>query len=563
MIARLRSLLFAAVFYGWTVPMALATAAVALVSRPATIRLSRAWGRWFLWSAEVLLGIRLEVRGTVPQTGAILAMKHSSAFEAFLVLALFDRPATIMKEELLRIPVWGFIARRQGSIGIAREKGGAALRAMIREARAAAAEGRPIIIFPEGTRVPHGTAPPLKPGLAALAAALRLPVVPVAHDAGRLWPKGLVKRPGTVTMAFLPPVPPELPREALEGAVHAAINQDPRSAGLAVSRPAGASRVPLAVALLPLFFFLLMWWRMWDGYRDQLVRELRPLLPPGTALQSGGFPYRLEVRMAPVAAGARTGGLRARLQADSLRLNQVPWKPEAMVLSAARPEAALALEGLAGATLAVRAPAGQASLRRADGRIVRLSTVWDRAEVETDALALPVSAERLEIHLRERPAPAPPGGGGAGALLAPAWAGLAIRGEALRLGGSAPLSVQLEADVRALRPPVSRAGSRAEGTVEVGRLVVADAHGEIARAAARLAPDGRGGLGLAGTIETVCPRSIAAALSGAPPVSELRARKPLVLAFSGRLGGRLSVAGPAPGRPIPVRGQEPPCPRLR
>ena len=96
---------------------------------------------------------------------------------------------------------------------------------MLRAASAAIAEGRPIVIFPEGTRVPPGAQPPLQPGFAGLYRALGLPVVPVAVDSGRLWPRGkLVKHAGTITMRFGAPIPPGLPRAGIEARVHAAIN---------------------------------------------------------------------------------------------------------------------------------------------------------------------------------------------------------------------------------------------------------------------------------------------------------------------------------------------------
>lgn len=227
---RLRSLLFALVFLGGTVPLALATAAMAPVSARLLRRGAHLWAVWFVWCARVLAGVRLVVRGAVPQHPCLVAFKHQSAFETYLTLYLFEAPAVVMKKELLEIPVWGFIARRHGSIGVDRSRGTAAMKRLLREARARIAEGRPILIFPEGTRVPVGSAPPLKAGLAGLYQATNLAVVPVALDSGRLWPKGLVKRPGTVTLAFLPEVPPGLSKDEMEARVHAAINADPVTA---------------------------------------------------------------------------------------------------------------------------------------------------------------------------------------------------------------------------------------------------------------------------------------------------------------------------------------------
>jgi 1-acyl-sn-glycerol-3-phosphate acyltransferase len=126
---------------------------------------------------------------------------------------------------LTRIPLWGWVVRRYGVIPVDRAGGAAALRTMMRAASAAIAEGRPIVIFPEGTRVAPGARPPLQPGFAGLYRALKLPVAPVAVDSGRLWPRrSFVKQAGVVTMRFGDPIPLGLPREAVEAAVHAAIN---------------------------------------------------------------------------------------------------------------------------------------------------------------------------------------------------------------------------------------------------------------------------------------------------------------------------------------------------
>lgn len=233
MIRILRSILFAIVFIGGTVPLALMIAAAAPFSKEVVRSGSHLWSRWFVACAEVLAGVRLVVRGTAPQHATLVAFKHESAFETYLTLYLFDQPAVVMKKELLDIPVWGFIARRHGSIGVDRGRGTAAMKALIREGRERIAAGRPIVIFPEGTRVPLGTSPPLKPGLAALYSLFDLPVVPVAIDSGRLWHKGLVKSAGTITLAFGEPIPAGLAKDEMEARVHAAINADPRAVPVA------------------------------------------------------------------------------------------------------------------------------------------------------------------------------------------------------------------------------------------------------------------------------------------------------------------------------------------
>ena len=225
-----RALLFNLVFLAGSILITTSIALAAPFSRNLVRWGSHQWARWFVGCASVLLGIRLVVRGRVPQEGVIVASKHTSMYETILTLYLFHHPAVVMKAELRKIPIWGFVADRHGSIFVERGKAGAALKSMLRQAKARAAEGRPIFIFPEGTRVPQGSAPPLKAGLFGVYGGLKVPVVPVTHDAGMCWTRGFVKQRGTVTVSFLPEVPPGLDREAMEAAVHEAINRDPLTA---------------------------------------------------------------------------------------------------------------------------------------------------------------------------------------------------------------------------------------------------------------------------------------------------------------------------------------------
>jgi 1-acyl-sn-glycerol-3-phosphate acyltransferase len=147
-------------------------------------------------------------------------------FETIEILLVLKRPAVVMKRELADLPGWGWVARRYGVIPVDREGGAAALRRMLRAAQAAIGAGREIAIFPEGTRVAPGEQPQLQAGFAGLSRSLGVPVVPLAIDSGRLWPKGrFAKRPGIVTFRFGEPIPPGLPRREIEDRVHRAINQ--------------------------------------------------------------------------------------------------------------------------------------------------------------------------------------------------------------------------------------------------------------------------------------------------------------------------------------------------
>ena len=223
--AAARSALFAFVFYGWTVVAVLLSFPVSLLGTGPLRAWAHGWVRFHRWCAAHLLGIRSRIEGAPPTGAVLVAVKHQSMYETLEIILMLREPAVVLKRELADIPLWGWVVRRYGVIPVDRSAGAAALRRMMRAAEEAIAEGRPIVIFPEGTRVPPGERPPLQPGFAGLYRALKLPVVPVAVDSGRLWPRRrFAKRPGTVTFRFGEPLAPGLPRREIEAAVHGAIN---------------------------------------------------------------------------------------------------------------------------------------------------------------------------------------------------------------------------------------------------------------------------------------------------------------------------------------------------
>jgi 1-acyl-sn-glycerol-3-phosphate acyltransferase len=220
----LRSIAFTLVFYAGCVVLVPGALLAGLVSRTGLFAGAKLWAGWFVWCSRWICGVRLQVEGEIPPGPHLFALKHESAYETFLTLWLFTRPAVVMKAELRAIPVWGITAARHGSIFVDREGSATMLRAMMKAARAAVDDGRPVLIFPEGTRVAVGTSPPLASGFAGLYKMLKLTVVPVAVDSGRAWPKAFIKRPGVVTFKLMPPIEPGLPREEIEARVHSAIN---------------------------------------------------------------------------------------------------------------------------------------------------------------------------------------------------------------------------------------------------------------------------------------------------------------------------------------------------
>jgi 1-acyl-sn-glycerol-3-phosphate acyltransferase len=223
MSAILRSLLFYLVFYSASVLFVSAAAIASLAGGGGVLIVGRGWSGFHRRCVRVLLGIRVREEGHRPAGPVLYAIRHESFFEAIDLPHFLDRPVVFAKEELFRIPGWGFVSARYGLIPVARDKGASGLRAMLGAARGYSATGRPLVIFPEGTRIPHGQRGKLQAGFAALYKLLALPVVPVAVDSGPLYHRWW-KRSGTITLRIGEPIPPGLPREEIEARVLDAIN---------------------------------------------------------------------------------------------------------------------------------------------------------------------------------------------------------------------------------------------------------------------------------------------------------------------------------------------------
>ena len=221
----LRSLLFGFVFYIGSVPYVVGAFIGTYTSVPFMRAAVRGWSVFHHWAARWILGIRTEVDGVLPKGAVLFAIKHESMFETIDMPRMFTLPAVVTKSELFDIPCWGTAAKAYGMIPVDREGGAGGLREMIKLAREIKAADRPIVIFPEGTRVAHGECPPLQSGFAGLYKLLGLPVVPIAVNSGKLTPKGKPYwHKGTMTYKVGEIIPPGLPREAVEAKVHAAIN---------------------------------------------------------------------------------------------------------------------------------------------------------------------------------------------------------------------------------------------------------------------------------------------------------------------------------------------------
>ena len=219
-----RSSAFYLVFYTGSVGIVLACVVTLLTSSRATFRRTvDSWSLFHRWCLRHLVGITVTVEGELPHGPIFVAMKHESFFEAIDLPQVLPFPGVFAKAELMRIPLWGLAGDRYGLVSVEREQGAKTLRHMMTAAKRISGEGRPLAMFPEGSRVALGTAPELKSGFAGIYKLLRLPVVPIAVDSGRLYHR-LWKRAGVITYRIGAPLPPGLPRDAAEAQVHAAIN---------------------------------------------------------------------------------------------------------------------------------------------------------------------------------------------------------------------------------------------------------------------------------------------------------------------------------------------------
>jgi len=233
----MRAVLFTTLFYGWTTLAGLLVLPLLLGPPPPLLAYSRFWVRGTLWLLRVTVGLSHRVVGVenIPAGPALFAIKHQSAWETLAINLIIRNPAIVLKRELTWIPIFGWFLIRTGQIAIDRSGGMSALRGMVKAAHAALADGRSIVIYPEGTRVAPGAREPYHPGIAALHGALDVPVVPVAVNSGVFWPHHMLGlRPGVITIEFLPAQPADLSRhdfvQTLETAIENACDRLHREA---------------------------------------------------------------------------------------------------------------------------------------------------------------------------------------------------------------------------------------------------------------------------------------------------------------------------------------------
>jgi 1-acyl-sn-glycerol-3-phosphate acyltransferase len=207
----LRSTLFSLWFATLTILMGIAALPLLLGPRKLAASFSGFWASSVLFGLRHIAGIRMRITGTVPYGPFLIAAKHMSTWDTLAIYIVLGDPGIVLKRSLLRIPFFGWFLAKTAAIPIDRSAGSSALRSMTKTAQDVLGQGRPVVIFPEGTRQKPGAPPDYKPGVAGLYGQLGVACVPVAHNSGAHW-QGFWKHPGTITLAFLEPIPPGLKR---------------------------------------------------------------------------------------------------------------------------------------------------------------------------------------------------------------------------------------------------------------------------------------------------------------------------------------------------------------
>jgi 1-acyl-sn-glycerol-3-phosphate acyltransferase len=224
----IRSILFHAAFYSLTAVLAIFGLPVLLRNRQGVQSYARFWTRTSIWLLDKVGGVRVEFRGLdhLPRGGCIIAAKHQSALETLALTTITHDFSYVLKRELMGIPVFGWYLSGAGQIAIDRAKRGQAMADLIKQVGEAAAEGRQIFIFPEGTRKQAGAQPDYKSGVAHLYAATGAICAPVALNTGLFWPRSGPLRAGTAVIEFLEPIQPGLDKKTFSSQLQAAIEAE-------------------------------------------------------------------------------------------------------------------------------------------------------------------------------------------------------------------------------------------------------------------------------------------------------------------------------------------------
>jgi 1-acyl-sn-glycerol-3-phosphate acyltransferase len=239
----IRSKAFDAFVVAWTAIISPSCIVLWLCGTPhhALRAISRFWARGILWALSHIVGLRYVEQGreNIPNGPCVIISNHQSLWETVALAVIFPAASFVAKQETARIPIVGWFLRNYPMIMVDRGGGGSAIRQLVADSRAVLADGRSIIIFPEGTRKAVSERVAFKRGTEVLYAELGAPILPMAHNSGVFWTRDGSKRPGTITLSFLPPILPGLSGEEFRQKAQAVLETErDRLVGESVARPA-------------------------------------------------------------------------------------------------------------------------------------------------------------------------------------------------------------------------------------------------------------------------------------------------------------------------------------
>lgn len=201
----IRSIVFSIAQAAFTLAYALLSPFIFPFGQHMRHRLLSGFAPGMLWLLKVICGIRMEVRGleNIPDQACVVLSKHQSAWETLALQLVLPPHAWVAKRELLWIPFFGWLLALSSPIALDRSKGKAAMKELLGKGKKKLAQGFSIVLFPEGTRMPYGERGKYKIGGALLASHAGVPVLPVAHNAGKFWGRNaFIKKPGTIVMVI-------------------------------------------------------------------------------------------------------------------------------------------------------------------------------------------------------------------------------------------------------------------------------------------------------------------------------------------------------------------------
>ncbi|MFB9913906.1 lysophospholipid acyltransferase family protein [Rhizobium paknamense] len=214
----LRAHLFNVLFYAnLIIRMIVLSPIYFFLPRKLAFRIPKAWARSNHWLMKTVVGTTIEIEGLehIPDGGYILAPKHQSFWDVYALLPWMDDPVYILKRELMWIPLFGWYAAKQRMIPVNRGARGKSMVKVMQRTAEEMRNGRQLVIYPEGTRLPPGAEPQYKYGIARLYRDLNVPVVPVAVHAGLFWPRrSMMRYPGHYKLRILPPILPGMEPDA-------------------------------------------------------------------------------------------------------------------------------------------------------------------------------------------------------------------------------------------------------------------------------------------------------------------------------------------------------------